>query len=164
MGFKEFQIVTRVVKKPHDKDYQRFEWNGIEEDSIHNVLNQIYLGNVGMLDEAEPSELWKTCVEVLEILTRSRKSIWHEAEGLSSKLINHDTQRIVRGLSILEALRVVQRRNTSVKTTNHLSFIYSGPNIFENEKKFLLQTQIEMYTVRDKVFTVNHLHCSIENS
>ena len=70
--FKEFQIVTRVLKKPHDKDYQRFEWNGIEEDNIHKVLNHIYLGNVGTLDEAEPSELWKTCVEVLEILTRSR--------------------------------------------------------------------------------------------
>ena len=71
--FKEFQIVTRVLKKPQDRDNHRFEWNGIEEDNIHKVLNQIYLGNLEYHNEENGSQLWQTCTDVLQVLTRSRK-------------------------------------------------------------------------------------------
>ena len=71
--FKEFQIVTRVLKKPQDRDHHRYEWNGIEESNINAVLNQIYLGDKNLDEEIEHSELWKTCVYVLNVLIKSKK-------------------------------------------------------------------------------------------
>ena len=72
--FKEFRIVTRVLKKPQDQDNHRYEWNGIEESNINAVLNQLYLEDHENLDDGiEHSKLWKTCVDVLKVLLKSRK-------------------------------------------------------------------------------------------
>ena len=70
--FKEFQIVTRVMKKPQDKEQSRFEWNGIEECNLNEVLLQIYHGKKDDVQDKE-SPLWEVCVDILKTLTHSRK-------------------------------------------------------------------------------------------
>ena len=75
--FKEFQIVTRVMKKPQDREKPRYEWNGIEMSNINAVLVQIYLGEIDAnAEENDQGYLWKVCVDVLKHFTRSRKVIF----------------------------------------------------------------------------------------
>merc|ERR1712141_980163 len=74
--FKEFQIVTRVMKKPQDKEQSRFEWNGIEECNLNEVVLQIYHGKKDDMQDQE-SQLWEVCVDILKTLTHSRKNEGH---------------------------------------------------------------------------------------
>lgn len=75
--FQEFQIVTRVMKKPQDREQPRYEWNGIEDINVNAVLSQIYLEEKDTYsDKKDQSELWKVCVDLLRALTRSRRVSW----------------------------------------------------------------------------------------
>ena len=76
-NFKEFQIVTRVMKKPQDREQPRYEWSGIEDMNVNAVLSQIYLGEKNAnTDKKDQRELWNVCVDILRALTHSRRVSW----------------------------------------------------------------------------------------